>query len=107
MTPDGTQLTDWVLTLKNGASAAASVSVSNALTGEMVVWANALPAGAWLRMNSETQRCEVSEDDGETWTRRNENVTGLIPQIQGGVANAVTIAGLVGATADYEYTAKG
>ena len=42
-----------------------------------------------------------------TRTRRNENVTGLIPADQGGVNNAITITGLTGATADYTYTAKG
>lgn len=107
MTPEGTQITDWVLTLKNGATAAAYVSVLNTLTGEIVVWGNALGVGEWLRLDSATQRCEVSADEGETWVRRNENVTGLIPQIRGGVENAVTITGLVGATADYTYTAKG
>lgn len=107
MTPGGTQLTDWVLTLKNGATAAASVQVTNAYTGESVVWANALAVNAWLRMSSETQRIEVSTDSGATWTRRNENVTGVIPQLQGGVSNVITISGLVGATADYTYTAKG
>lgn len=108
MTPDGTQITDWVLTLKNGLSdSASSVSVYNALTAEMVVWGNVLNAGEWLRLSSATQRCEVSTDSGATWTRRNENVTGLIPQIKGGVNNAITITGLTGATADYTYTAKG
>lgn len=107
MTPGGTQLTDWVLTIKNGATAAASVQVSNAYTNESVVWANALAVNAWLRLSSETQRCEVSTDSGANWTRRNENVTGVIPQLQGGVSNVITITGLVGATADYTYTAKG
>ena len=96
-----------MLTLKNGVSVAAFVSVSNALTGESVVWTNSLAAGAWLRLSSATQRCEVSTDDGETWVRRNENVTGLIPQIKGGVANEITISGLTGATYEFEYTAKG
>jgi len=107
MTPDGTQLTDWVLTIKNGATAAASVGVSNAYTGESVIWANTLAVNAWIRFNSATQRIDVSTDSGANWTRRNENATGLIPQIRGGVSNVITITGVVGATADYSYTAKG
>jgi len=107
MTPDGTQLTDWVMTLKNGGASSAGVQVTNAETGESVLWSNTLAAGAWLRLDSATQRCEVSTDAGETWALVNGNVTGLIPQIRGGVDNAITITGLVGATLDYEYTAKG
>lgn len=107
MTPDGTQITDWALTLKNGATPAVAVQVSNALTGETVLWSNTLNANEWLRLSSATQRIEVSTDSGANWTRRNENVTGLIPQIKGGVSNAITITGLSGATADYTYTAKG
>ena len=107
MTPGGTQLTDWVLTLKNGGASASSVQVANAYTGESVLWANTLAADAWLRLSSETQRAEVSTDDGATWTRNNANMTGIICRLQGGVENAITITGLTGATADYTYTAKG
>lgn len=107
MTPGGTQLTDWVLTLKNGGTPATSVQVANAYTGEVVIWNNALAADAWLRLSSETQRAEVSTDDGATWTKSNANMTGVICQLQGGESNAVTITGLSGATAEYTYTAKG
>ncbi len=107
MTPGGTQLTDWVLTLKNGGAPASSVQVANSYTGESVLWANTLAADAWLRLSSETQRAEVSVDDGATWTRNNANMTGLICQLMGGVSNPITITGLTGATADYSYTAKG
>jgi len=106
LTPDGNRLTDWVLTLKNGGSAAASVQVTNAYTGESVIWANVLAADAWLRFSSETQRAEVSTDNGANWVRTNQNMTGVICQLMGGVSNPVTITGLTGATADYSYTAK-
>lgn len=107
MTPTGTQITDWVLTIKNGASAAPSVTVANPATGESVVWANSLAINAWLRLTSATQRFEVSTDSGATWTKRNENVTGLIPRLKGGVSNAVTYVGPTTGTYTYTYTAKG
>lgn len=106
MTPDGAQIIDWVLTLKNGATPATSVQVANAATGDSVLWANALAASEWLRLSSDTQRCETSTDSGANWTRNNANTTGLIPQLAGGVANDITITGLTGATADYSYTAR-
>lgn len=107
MTPAGTQITDWVLTIKNGATPAASVVVANPATGETVTWDNELAASAWLRLTSATQRCDVSTDSGSTWTKRNENVIGLIPKLQGGVSNAVTITGPTTGTYTYTYTAKG
>jgi hypothetical protein len=107
MTPSGTQLTDWVLTIKNGITAAASVQVYNPATGETVTWSNALAIDAWLRLSSATQRCEVSTDSGATWTRRNENTTGMIPRLRGGVSNAVVVTGPTTGTYSYTYTAKG
>ena len=107
MTPGGTQITDWVLTIKNGASAAASVQVYNPATGDTVVWSNSLAISAWIRFTSATQRMEVSTDSGANWTRRNENTTGLIPKLKGGVSNAVVITGPTTGTYEYTYTAKG
>lgn len=107
MTPNGTKLTDWVLTIKNGAASCASVQVANPVTGETVLWSNTLAADAWLRFSSATQRCELSTDDGANWTRRNDDVTGTIPRIQGGVSNAVVVTGPTTGEIDYTYTAKG
>lgn len=107
MTPGGSQITDWELTIKNGAASAASVQVYNPVTGETVTWSNTLAISAWLRLSSATQRCEVSTDSGATWTRSNANVTGLIPRLRGGVSNAVVITGPTTGTYTYTYTAKG
>ena len=107
MTPGGTKLIDWVLTVKNGAASCASVQVYNPVTGETVVWANTLNATEWIRFTSETQRIDVSTDSGANWTRRVENVTGIICQLQGGVSNAVVLTGPTTGTYNYEFTARG
>jgi len=107
MTPGGTQLTDMVFIVKNGAASCASVQLANAYTGETVLWNNTLAADYWLRFNSETQRAEVSADDGANWTKSNANMTGLIPKLKGGVSNALTLTGPTTGTYDITYTAKG
>jgi len=107
MTPGGTKLIDWVLTVKNGAASCASVQVYNPVTGETVVWANALAADAWIRFTSATQRIDVSVDDGDTWVKNVANVTGVICQLQGGVANGVVLTGPTTGTYEYEFTPKG
>jgi hypothetical protein len=96
-----------VLTVKNGAASCASVQVYNPATGETVLWANTLAADAWLRFTSATQRCDLSVDSGVNWTKRNDNVTGVICQLQGGVENAVVLTGPTTGTHEYEFTAKG
>lgn len=107
MTPGGTQRTDWVLTVKNGAASCASVTVANAATSQTVHWANTLAANAWLRLSSATQRAEVSVDSGDNWTKTNTNMTGIICQLQGGVSNVITLTGPTTGTHEYSYTAKG
>lgn len=107
MTPGGTQLTDMVFIVKNGASSCAQVQLSNAATGETVTWANTLAANYWLRFNSQTQRAEVSADSGSNWTKSMANMTGLIPQLKGGVSNVLSLVGPTTGTYDITYTAKG
>lgn len=107
MTVGGTQITDWVLIVKNGAASCASVVVANAATSETVTWANTLAANTWLRFTSQTQRVETSTDSGANWTKNNANLTGLIPQLKGGVSNVITITGPTTGTYEYTYTAKG
>ncbi len=107
MTPGGTQITDWVLTVKNGAASCASVQVANAANSGSVLWSNTLNANEWLRFTSETQRIEVSTDSGATWTKNNANTIGLIPKVQGGVSNVVTLTGPTTGTHEYSFTAKG
>lgn len=107
MIPSGTQLTDWVLTIINGAASAASVTLANPVTGETAHWANTLNANEHIRFDSARQIVEVSTNGGSTWTRRNENLTGLIPRLKGGIENAVTYAGPTTGSYSYTYTAKG
>lgn len=107
MTPGGTQLTDMVFIAKNGAASCASVQLANAATGETVLWSNTLNANEWLRLTSETQRAEVSTDSGATWTKNNANMTGVIPQLKGGVSNVLTLTGPTTGTYDITYTARG
>lgn len=107
MTPGGTQITDMVFIVKNGAASCASVQLANAATGETVTWANTLAATYWLRFSSATQRAEVSADSGGTWTKNNANMTGLIPRLKGGVSNVLTLTWPTTGTYDITYTAKG
>jgi len=102
----GNLITDAVLIIKNGASSASSVGVSNPATGQTFVWSNTLAANAWLRLSSDSQRAEVSVDSGGNWTKSNANVTGVIPKLQGGVNNAVEITGPTTGTFEYTYTAR-
>lgn len=106
MTPLGTQPTDWVLTIINGAVPAPYITLANPTTAETCHWANALGATERVRFDSARQAVEVSSD-GEIWTRRNENMTGLIPRLKGGVQNAVTYSGPTTGTYSYIYTARG
>lgn len=107
MTPGGTRPTDWVLTIINGAASCASVALANATTGESCLWSNTLNATEYIRFDSARQVVEVSVDSGSNWTRRNENLTGLIPRLLGGVANTVTYTGPTTGTFSYTYTARG
>lgn len=107
MTPDGTKPCDWVLTIINGAASAASVNLANAATGESCLWANTLNANERIRFDSARQVVEVSTDGGANWTRRNENLTGVIPRLIGGINNAVTYSGPTTGTYSYTYTARG
>lgn len=107
MTVGGTQRTPLTWIVKNGAASCAGVTLSNAATGESVVWGNTLAVSAWLRLRSDIQRAEVSTDSGANWTKRNENMTGVIPQLQGGTSNVITQVGPTTGTHEYSYTAKG
>lgn len=107
MIVSGTQRAHLVWIVKNGAAPVGSVTLNNAATGETVVWANTLNANEWLRFRSEIQRAEVSADGGENWTKRNENMTGLIPQVQGGINNVVTQTGPTTGTYEFIFTARG
>jgi len=103
----GTQITDAVYLIKNGATPCASVQITNAATGQSVLWNNTLAASKWIRFSSTTQRVETSTDSGSNWTKSNAGVTGVIPRLQGGVANALTIVGPSTGTRRITYTAKG
>lgn len=107
MNVTGTQLTDAVYLIKNGAASCASVQINNASTGETVLWANTLPATHWLRLTSATQRIEVSTDSGTNWTKNNTNVTGIIPKLKGGEDNVITLTGPTTGTHNITYTARG
>jgi hypothetical protein len=95
---------DAVWVFKNGGSDASGIVLANAATAETAIWPNTLPAGAWLRLSSDTQRFEVSENSGADWTHVPANSTGIIAQISGGEDNDVTITGASG-TLDVTYTA--
>lgn len=107
MNVTGTQITDAVWLIKNGAASCASVQIDNAATSETVVWENTLAANAWLRFSSATQRAETSVDSGANWTKNNTNMTGRIPRLKGGTDNAYTITGPTTGTHNITYTAKG
>lgn len=107
MTPAGTQITDWILTITNGATPCGSVTISNDITGETAYWGNTLAALAIVRFDSARQVVDVSTDSGATWTRTNENMNGLIPRLKGGVDNDVAVAGPTDAVINYTYTARG
>lgn len=107
MTVNGTQITDAVWLIKNGAASCASVQIQNATTGQTVLWNNTLAASRWLRLTSETQRVEISTDSGATWTKSQSGTTGVIPRLQGGITNTVTLTGPTTGTYNVTYTARG
>lgn len=103
--PEGVRTVDAVWLVKNSGDDAASVTLANATTGDTAVWANTLPGGNWLRMTSQTQKFEVSDDSGETWTEVPANTSGRIPRVSGGQQNDITLTGLADGTWDLSYTA--
>lgn len=107
MTVTGTQRTNAVYLIKNGAAPCASVQIENDSTGETVLWANTLAASMWIELDSELQRIRTSTDSGSSWTTNNANVTGVIPQLQGGEDNAITLTGPTTGTHNITYTARG
>jgi hypothetical protein len=98
-TPSGTLLTYVEWTIKNAATDASTVTIQTTTTGtglsDLLIWANTLPANAWLKINSGANTWDnyTSTDSGATWTLNNSNVTGEPPRLQGGVVNTVTITG--------------
>ena len=93
--------------IKNGAASCASVQLANAATGHAALWNNTLAADDWLRFDSETQRVDVSGDDGANWSKSNGGLVGTIPGVVGGVSNVLTLTGPTTGTYDYTFTAKG
>lgn len=91
-------------TIRNTSGAPASgVALSNASFAGSAIWSNELADGAWLRLDSQTQSAEVSLDSGGSWTSAPANLAGVIPKVQGGVDNDITITGL-DAELDISYT---
>lgn len=107
MNISGSQITDAVYLIKNGAASCASVQIYNASTGETVLWDNTLGASQWVRFNSANQRAETSVDSGSNWTKNNANMTGHIPKLQGGEDNTITLTGPTTGTHNVTYTARG
>jgi hypothetical protein len=92
--------------LKDGGSGSSFAQIANATTGETATWNAALAADEWLRLSSDGQTAEVSDDDGVSWTSRPEALSGTIPKLKGGTSNTVTVSGVDG-TAEWSYYAKG
>lgn len=106
MTITGTRKAHAVYVVKDGGTGASSVTITNASTGETVVWANALAPSNWLRLSSDGQGAEISADSGSNWTASNGGMTGIIPMVQGGEDNAITVTGVTG-TCSVSYTPLG
>lgn len=107
MNVGGTQITDAVYLIKNGAAAVSSIQLNNASTNETMVWVNTLAANAWVEFDSALQRARVSTNSGSSWTKTNTNMTGLIPKLQGGENNVITLTGPTTGTHNVTYTARG
>jgi len=102
----GTRKTDGTYIVKASGADATFVQIYNAATGETILWNNTLSDGDWLRLKSDGQTAEVSDDSGSTWTPSNGGMSGLVPQLQGGIDNAITVTGVTG-TCAVNYYAMG
>lgn len=83
---------NWLIKNASG-SPASGVALSNSKAGGSSIWGNPLPDGSWLRLSSETQMAEVSDDEGDTWEEVPANLSGVVPKMHPG-ENTVTVTGL-------------
>lgn len=91
--------------IQNGATESAGITLANAATGETAVYTDTIAPDAWLRLDSETQKFEMSDDDGATWSDVPAHTSGVVPQVSGGEENTVTVSGITDGLLDVTYTA--
>jgi len=104
----GTAPADCVWVIKNtSGGTVTSLTLNNETTQESMTWVGSLANGNWLRISTATGLVEKSTDSGANWSA-SMTLSGafILPTVQGGVANTVTLTGFSAATVTLAYTAR-
>ena len=86
-----------------------SVTLANATTTETIVWTGSLAEDDWLRLDSNPMnfRIEKSTDDGTSWTDAIGGADGgIVPSLNGGVSNSLSVTGVTAGAVDIYYRAE-
>ena len=106
-TPSGSAISDPQWLINNTGDAAVAVTLINETTDQNIVWTNPLANGEWLKLDRDGQwTIAVSDDNGASYSPAFDNVTGTIPQMNGGVSNTIKVYGLTSGSIESNYTGR-